>query len=42
MARMSALLEGLLKMEIGQAIRDARKAKKMTLEELADLSLIHI
>lgn len=37
MARMSALLKGLAKMEIGQAIRDARKAKKMTLEELAHL-----
>ncbi|MGF6153993.1 LexA family protein [Pseudomonas fluorescens] len=35
MARMSALLKGLAKMEIGRAIRDARKAKGMTLEELA-------
>lgn len=37
MARMSALLKGLVKMEVGQAIRAARKAKKMTLEELAHL-----
>lgn len=38
MVRMGALLKGLANMEIGQAIRDARKAKKMTLEELAHLA----
>ena len=35
MIRIGALLKGLEKMEIGRAIREARKAKGWTLEELA-------